>query len=196
MAEGTPGERIGRRLRDVREAGLYTRNELAKRSGVAASTIEDLEIGEVARPRRTTIDKLAEALGVEAEALMYGAEVDDVPLGEATPTPPDTTRVVSDEALRRANKLVDLDADEADALLQTLPVDALIGLQRELMLLLRYRYGPRVFETMEEIVAYMQSEDKRRGDRVGERLGRVTGIIGERVAAEVREARERPLTHA
>jgi transcriptional regulator with XRE-family HTH domain len=105
MAEGTPGARIGRRLRDVREAGLWTRNELGDKSGVSPSTIEDIEIGKVTRPRRTTIDKLAKALGVEAETLMYGTEADDDPLGEATPSSPDTrdtrdTRAADEDALR------------------------------------------------------------------------------------------------
>lgn len=196
MAEDTAVTPIGARLRAERERQLRSRPELSARSGVGVATIERIETGKAERPRRRTLEKLAKALGVPVETIMYGAEKDDAPLGEATPTPPDTPRVVSDEALRRANKIVDLDADEADALLRTLPVDALIGLQRELRLLLRYRYEPKVFETTEEIVAYMQSEDKRRGDRVGERLRKVTRIIGDRVDAEVSEARERPLTHA
>ncbi len=74
MPEGTPGERIGRRVRAVRERELYTRPELAKRSGVAIPTIEALEGGLVARPRRGTVEKLAKALDVDAHTLMDGPD--------------------------------------------------------------------------------------------------------------------------
>jgi transcriptional regulator with XRE-family HTH domain len=72
----------------VRERELYTRPELAKRSKVAIPTIEALEGGLVARPRRGTIEKLADALGVDVHALMDGpedgaAEVADAPSGAA-----------------------------------------------------------------------------------------------------------------
>jgi len=86
MAEATPGEIIGRNIRAVREAGLYTRSELAKRSGVSASTIEDVELGLSARPRRTTIEKLARGLGVDVERLMEGAGGDEAPKAEAPPS--------------------------------------------------------------------------------------------------------------
>ncbi|HKH77337.1 MAG TPA: helix-turn-helix transcriptional regulator [Rubrobacteraceae bacterium] len=85
MAEATPGEIIGRNIRAVREAGLYTRSELAKRSGVSASTIEDVELGLSARPRRTTIEKLARGLGVDVARLMEGTG-DEAPKAEAPPS--------------------------------------------------------------------------------------------------------------
>jgi transcriptional regulator with XRE-family HTH domain len=188
----TPGKRIGRNIRAVREAAMYSRNHLAELSGVSASTIEDVELGLSARPRRTTIDRIARGLGVDAETLMEGAEVGSVPLGAAVPPSPD----LRDGGLSRADELADLDDSAAYALLQTLPVDELMELQHELLMVLRYRYAPKVFATLEEAQVYAESEGKKRGDRVGERLRRVTGIIGERVDAEVREARERPLTHA
>ena len=85
--EETPGKRIGRNIRAVREAAMYSRNELAARAGVSASTIEDVELGLSARPRRTTIEKLGKALGVEAGTLiMEGAGGAEAPKTELPPS--------------------------------------------------------------------------------------------------------------
>jgi len=70
MAEGSPGEIIGRNIRAVREAQLLSRTELAERSGVSKAGIDNLERGLSARPRRRTIEKLARALAVPVEHLM------------------------------------------------------------------------------------------------------------------------------
>ncbi len=49
-------------LRQARVSKLLSANELGKLAGVAASTVLDIEAG--AKPRLSTIRKLAQALGV------------------------------------------------------------------------------------------------------------------------------------
>src|SRR5215208_12790 len=80
MAKRSPGEIIGRNVRAVREAKLFSRTELAERSGVSLAGIDHLERGLSARPRRRTVEKLAKALGVDVEVLLGEAPL---PLGEA-----------------------------------------------------------------------------------------------------------------
>jgi transcriptional regulator with XRE-family HTH domain len=70
MTEGSPGGVIGRNVRAVREAQLLSRAELAERSGVSVPGIDHLERGITSRPRRRTIEKLAQALDVPVEHLM------------------------------------------------------------------------------------------------------------------------------
>jgi transcriptional regulator with XRE-family HTH domain len=69
MAEASPGARIGRTLRALREERLMSRPVLAERAGVHFITIDHIERGFVARPRRTTLEKLAKPLGVGVEDL-------------------------------------------------------------------------------------------------------------------------------
>ena len=59
------------RLREVRESRLMTQGELARRAGVTAITISRLERG-MHRPRFATVRRLAEALGVQPQALVEG----------------------------------------------------------------------------------------------------------------------------
>src|SRR5215212_11978146 len=80
MTEGSPGETIGRNVRAVREAKLFSRAVLAERAGVSLAGIDNLERGLSARPRRRTIEKLAKALDVDVGVLMEGA---GHPLGQA-----------------------------------------------------------------------------------------------------------------
>jgi transcriptional regulator with XRE-family HTH domain len=63
------------RLRDVRARRLLTQQELARRSGVAVSTLSRLEQGHTPAGF-PTVRRLAEALGVEPAALMAPAPVD------------------------------------------------------------------------------------------------------------------------
>jgi transcriptional regulator with XRE-family HTH domain len=81
LVELSPGEIIGRNVRAVREAKLFSRPDLAKRSGLSLAGIDHLERGLSARPRRRTIEKLAKALDVDVDTLMEGSEY---PLGQAT----------------------------------------------------------------------------------------------------------------
>jgi transcriptional regulator with XRE-family HTH domain len=64
---------IGDRLRQLRKQSLMTQEELAKRSGVAVSTIIRIEHNQV-EPHGSTIRKLAEALNVEPHELVKGAD--------------------------------------------------------------------------------------------------------------------------
>jgi transcriptional regulator with XRE-family HTH domain len=73
MAEASPGANIGRNVRAVRERKLFSRTDLAERSGVSLAGIDHLERGLSARPRRRTIEKLAEALDVDVDTLMEEA---------------------------------------------------------------------------------------------------------------------------
>jgi transcriptional regulator with XRE-family HTH domain len=82
MAEASPGANIGRNVRAVRERKLFSRTDLAERSGVSLAGIDHLERGLSARPRRRTIEKLADALDVDVDILM--AETAS-PLAEAPP---------------------------------------------------------------------------------------------------------------
>jgi transcriptional regulator with XRE-family HTH domain len=73
MEQETPGAAIGRRVRRLRDHGLWTRSELADRAGISRHAITHLELGISARPRRGTIEKLAGALGVGVETLLEDA---------------------------------------------------------------------------------------------------------------------------
>ena len=88
MAEETAGAIIGRNVRNLRDAGLWTRSELAEKSGVSRQAIAHLELGTSDRPRRGTIEKLARGLGVEVETLLKGVDGSNVPLDIAPPPTP------------------------------------------------------------------------------------------------------------
>jgi transcriptional regulator with XRE-family HTH domain len=64
-------EDIGTRLRTLRRARAMTQQQLSERSGVAVSTIVDIERGR-AEPQIRTIRRLAEALDVSPERLVLG----------------------------------------------------------------------------------------------------------------------------
>jgi transcriptional regulator with XRE-family HTH domain len=64
---------IGDRLRLLRKQSLLTQEELARRSGVAVSTIIRIERNQV-EPHGSTIRKLAEALSVEPQELVRRAD--------------------------------------------------------------------------------------------------------------------------
>ena len=59
----------GARLREARLRRMLTLRELAARTGVGFDTISRIETGRQ-RPRISTLRRLAEALGVEAEDLI------------------------------------------------------------------------------------------------------------------------------
>jgi transcriptional regulator with XRE-family HTH domain len=63
----------GERLRQLRRERALSQQALERMTGIAQSTISNLEVGN--RPARlSTIRKLAEALGVEPRELMKGEE--------------------------------------------------------------------------------------------------------------------------
>jgi transcriptional regulator with XRE-family HTH domain len=62
------------RLREIRQRKLLTQAELAALAGTTEATVNRLENG-LQQPRISTVRKLAEALGVEADELIdWGAE--------------------------------------------------------------------------------------------------------------------------
>jgi transcriptional regulator with XRE-family HTH domain len=60
----------GEKLRRERRGSGLTQAELAERSGVAQSTIAQIESGTRPTPHPRTLKKLAEALGVETRELL------------------------------------------------------------------------------------------------------------------------------
>jgi transcriptional regulator with XRE-family HTH domain len=79
----TPGAIVGRNVRAARAEQLLSQRELAERSGVAKITIATLELGKSARPRRRTVEKIADALDVPVEDLLS-----EEPIRPEAPTPP------------------------------------------------------------------------------------------------------------
>lgn len=64
---------VGGRLRETREQLVWTQAQLAEWSGVSLAAVKRIE-GDQAEggPRPTTVQKLAEALGVNSRWLMHG----------------------------------------------------------------------------------------------------------------------------
>jgi transcriptional regulator with XRE-family HTH domain len=98
----TPGQIVGRNVRAARDARLLSQRELAERSGVAKITIATLELGQRPHPRRRTVEKLADALGVDIAELL-GSDYPKAPRGV-----PDSLS----ELLRRRETRTDHLADE------------------------------------------------------------------------------------
>ena len=86
----TEEEMRGRAIRRLRERRLWSRRELARQAGISPSAIAPIEEGRV-HVQLSTIGKLAEALGVDSELLLYPEEHEEeiYPKGEAptSPTP-------------------------------------------------------------------------------------------------------------
>ena len=61
-------------IRELREAKGITQEELCRKSGVSRATIWALECGENKITTTKTLLKIADALGVEMEALFYAAQ--------------------------------------------------------------------------------------------------------------------------
>src|SRR5215203_3733363 len=110
METQTPGQTIGANIRTLRMAGMFTRHELAERSGISVPAVVKLEQGKVARPRRTTIEGIAKTLDVPVERLLEGTE--GVPKGSARRLHAEWLRVrpediATQEASREINRLTE-----------------------------------------------------------------------------------------
>ena len=77
-------EGISRRIRQARERAEFTLQELARRSGVAPSSIQKVETGQMI-PSVAVVMKIARGLGMRAGELVDGAADDEVPLVHLRP---------------------------------------------------------------------------------------------------------------
>lgn len=66
---------IGKKVKDLRESKNFTTIELAEKSGVAQSTISQIENGK-RNPSSHTLSKLAEALGTDLAGLLKSDKID------------------------------------------------------------------------------------------------------------------------
>jgi transcriptional regulator with XRE-family HTH domain len=65
---------FGKRLKHARSRARLTQKGLAEQAGLNARHVAHLEQGLYRMPRFSTVDKLAAALGVDANWLHYGDE--------------------------------------------------------------------------------------------------------------------------
>ena len=77
-------EGISQRIREARERAEFTLQELARRSGVAPSSIQKVETGQMI-PSVAVVMKIARGLGVRAGELVDGVPEDEVPLVHLRP---------------------------------------------------------------------------------------------------------------
>jgi predicted ATPase/transcriptional regulator with XRE-family HTH domain len=81
-----------RQIAALREKRGWTQEELAERSGLSVRTIRNLELGRVQNPRRSSVDLLAVALGVEGELERQAAGAHDRAMWRG-PQPPTSVLV-------------------------------------------------------------------------------------------------------
>jgi transcriptional regulator with XRE-family HTH domain len=67
---------VDQRLKWARDRRAWTQVDLARESGVPVVTISRIENRRIARPRQSTVRKLAEALGVDPGWLLVGEGVE------------------------------------------------------------------------------------------------------------------------
>jgi transcriptional regulator with XRE-family HTH domain len=82
---------FGHQLKRLRLAGDLTQEELAERAGVSARLISDLERGSIHRPRRDTVQLLADGLrlrGPERDTFVALARGRSVAPHDALASPP------------------------------------------------------------------------------------------------------------
>ena len=75
-------QELGIRIQELRKQKAMTQEDLAEKTGLSVRTIQRIESGEV-DPRSYTLSQIAEALGVEIEALTKEQENDHSQLTES-----------------------------------------------------------------------------------------------------------------
>ena len=109
---------FGYLLRHYRLASGLTQDELAERAGMSPVGIGALERGVRRRPQRATIDCLAQALNLDAAAVLALTEAArrgpeqheapfDPPSGHFLGTRPETTLIARDEQMARLRTILD-----------------------------------------------------------------------------------------
>jgi transcriptional regulator with XRE-family HTH domain len=88
-------ETFGERLRRLREAGALSQEQLGEIVGVTGQAIHMLEIGKRSRPQPANLRRLAEALDVTPEYLMFGVN----PQADGHSLPPLDTYLRETQAL-------------------------------------------------------------------------------------------------
>ena len=71
--------RIGSRVRALRERAGWSQLELSRRSGVRQPTLSDIETGQTPSPQGSTLAKIAAALVVPVESLLGTAPIPGAP---------------------------------------------------------------------------------------------------------------------
>src|ERR687897_498402 len=69
--KSTDRSRAGRNLAALREWRMWTQVRLAEEAGISPTTVSGIESGRISRPHFGTLRKLALALGVESEELLF-----------------------------------------------------------------------------------------------------------------------------
>lgn len=83
-AEGGPAHGLGKRLRDARERSGLSLRELARRVGVSASLVSQIETERIL-PSVSTLYAVVSELGVSMDAVVFGAERGTATAGRRPP---------------------------------------------------------------------------------------------------------------
>lgn len=95
-----------RRIAALREERGWSQEELAERSGISVRTIRNLELGWVRNPRQSSVDRLADALGVEGAPAHRAVGGDPGQVRWRGPYPPPSAMIGSYRDYERLIKLV------------------------------------------------------------------------------------------
>jgi non-specific serine/threonine protein kinase len=119
-------------LRQQRLAAGLTQGALAERAGLAARTIQDLELG-VARPRRDTVHRLVAALSPPPEIRASFEAVTPTPRARARRSEPTSAAAASVEwGGRQRSPPIDTQVGAASGSRLPAPLTSLIGRERDL----------------------------------------------------------------
>ena len=79
---------VGTNLTVIRERRMWTQVRLAKEAGVSPTTVSGIETGRISRPHFGTLRRLADALGVDPQALLSSEQTFSAEFGtQGRPAP-------------------------------------------------------------------------------------------------------------